>query len=228
GTVAAAAGGGDGSSPAPPSITQLVSHVPATTLDAVGAGPIKHSVRHQFTITKLGGAPYGIAKAVVLSGDLAWCPHCAASNWALAVAVSRFGSFSSLRLIDTGTYYAQVIGAHPAYSHTQGLSFYGVHYSSPLLSFQNLVIQNVTGGNLQEPNGQQLKQIYSFDKHGIFPLVDIGDDYGFVGSAFSPAVIHGRSALQIAESLGSPGSKIARAIDGLANVYTAAICNATK
>ncbi|MHB8692450.1 MAG: DUF929 family protein [Solirubrobacteraceae bacterium] len=225
--VALAAASTDGSKPAPPSLAKLVTHVPASTLDQIGAGPIKRVVPGVFGIVKLNGAPYGIAKPILLAGELAWCPHCAANDWALAVALSRFGKLRRLRVIDTGTYYANVVHAHPAFSHTQGISFFGASYSSPVLGFQNAVISTVDGKPLQKFTKAQTTALGAFDPNAEFPVADVGGVYGFVGSAFSPGLLHGKSASQIASSLANPSSAVAKSIDGLANVYAAAICVAT-
>ena len=57
-----------------------------------------------------------------------YCPYCAAERWALAVALTRFGTFSDL----SGTHSS---GAD-VYPDTQTLSFYGSSYSSPYVDFQ--------------------------------------------------------------------------------------------
>jgi hypothetical protein len=225
--VALAAASTDGSKPAAPSLAKLVTNVPASTLDQIGAGPIKTVLPGRFGIVALKGAPYGIAKPILLAGELAWCPHCAANSWAVAVALSRFGKLSRLRVLDTGTYFANVAHAHPAFSHTRGISFFGASYSSPVLGFQNVVAQDVNGKALQKFSKAQTKAIGAFDPNAVFPLTDVGGAYGFAGSAFSPGLLHGKSASQIASSLADPSSAVARSIDGLANVYAAAICVAT-
>src|SRR4051794_37930501 len=82
----------DGSTTAPPSVIRAVTHVPRVTLDAIGAGdaypqPLWH-------ITHLRGRPATRGKVNVLTVNIAWCPHCAANSWALAIALSRFGALS--------------------------------------------------------------------------------------------------------------------------------------
>jgi hypothetical protein len=46
-------------------------------------------------------------------------------------------------------------------------------------------------------------------------------------SLFSPQVLHGQSQQQIAAALSNPSSPIAQAVDGSANLLTAAICQVT-
>ena len=57
-----------------------------------------------------------------------YCPYSAAERWALAVALSRFGTFSHL----SGTHSSST----DVYPNTQTLSFYGSSYSSPYVDFQ--------------------------------------------------------------------------------------------
>jgi hypothetical protein len=227
--AAVVAAASDGSTRAPASVAKLVTHVPVKTLDTIGAGPIKTTAQigSGFTVKKLNGPASGTAKPNVLAGELAWCPHCAVNGWALAIALSRFGTLSHLRVIDTGTYFAKVVKAKPAFSHTQGISFFHSGFKSSHLSFTNVVLQSVTGKPLQKPTNAEHAAIAVFDKPGLLPALDVGGAYGFVNSGFSPGVIHGLSAKKIAASLANAKSAVAQHIDGLANVFTAAMCTAT-
>lgn len=223
GGVAVAASQSDGSKPAPKSIAQLVTHVPASSLDSVGAGQLGQK---GFTMTKISGAPLqsgGIPE--VLTVNLAWCPHCAANSWALAIALSRFGALSKLRIIDSGTFFCK--RTHPCFPHTNGLSFLTARLSSSTVSLSHVVLQDVNGRNLQQMSPQEQTALKSFDAMGGFPAVDIGGVYGFVNSGYSPGVLKGKNWSQVAHALADPKSPIAQHIDGLANLFTAAICKAT-
>lgn len=225
--VADAAPIGDGSTPAPSRITHLVTHVPLSTLNQVGAGKLLG--RSAFTVTKLSASPLtSRGKPALLTFALAWCPHCAADSWALAIALSRFGKLSGLRRIDSGTLYGTKFHGHPAYPHTQGLSFFGAGYTSAYLRFKSVVLQDVAARNLQRPTRSEQKAINAFDPNGEIPAVDVGGAYGFVGSGVSPGVLANRSGSQIAVRLADPNSRIAQHIDGLANLFAAAICASTN
>lgn len=224
--VAEAAHRTDGSTPAPARVARLVTHVRASALNHVGAGKVLG--RSAFPVTKLSGAPLTSGgKPELLSFDLAWCPHCAGDSWALAVALSRFGKLSGLRLIDTGTLYGTKYHAHPSYPHTNGISFFGARYRSHYLRFVDVVVQDLAGHNLQRPTHTEQTAVSAFDPNGTFPAVDIGGLYGFVNSGFSPGVLAHKTWSQIASRLARPKSAIARRVDGLANLFTAAICKAT-
>jgi hypothetical protein len=222
-SYALAVGKSDGSKPLPAAISKAVTTVPAETLDQVGVGKLWS----KFGITNLGGSASAAGKVHVISLNAAWCPHCAANSWALAVALSRFGALTGLRGIDTGTYFEKVIEAKPAYSHTKGLSFIDAKYVSSLVKFEPVVAYDVNGHKLEHPTGAQASLLKSFNPEKGFPAVAIGDDYGLVGSGYDPAVIADKSATAIAKALAQPSSPIAKAVDGEANVFSAAICAAT-
>jgi hypothetical protein len=223
--VAVAAGGSDGSTPAPSAVSKPVTHVPSVALNAVGAG--KLSPRGTFLVKKLSGARLTKSgKPEVLAADLAWCPHCAANSWALAIALSRFGTVRGLRVVDTGTYFATTLHAKPAFSHTKGLSFYRARYSSRYIAFQDRMLQSRTGKDLQKLTKAERRAI-AFDSGGALPVLDVGGRYGFVNSGYSPGVLKGLDASDIAARLSQPASPVAKGADGLANLFTAAICAAT-
>jgi hypothetical protein len=204
-----------------------VTHVPVSTLNKVGAG--KLFGQSAFTVTKLSGSPLMRGgKPELLTFVLAWCPHCAADSWGLAIALSRFGKLSGLRTIDTGTLFGTKFHGNPAFPHTQGLSFFGAGYHSPYLSFVSVVLQDVGAHNLQMPTHTEQNAINAFDPHGEIPVVDAGGAYGSVGSAFSPGILAHKTWSQIAGSLADPKSSIAQHIDGLANLFAAMICKTTN
>jgi hypothetical protein len=226
--TALAAGRSDGSKPAPAWVAKAVANVPVETLNRIGVGAI--SGRKEFEIVPLGGkGGLGGAqdeKVHVLSYNAAWCPHCAANSWPLAIALSRFGTLGGLRIIDTGTYYEKVLEAKPGYSHTKGISFIDATYSSPLVAFEPVVGYDVEGHKLQKLNGSQAKLVKRFDPHLGFPAVAIDESFGLVGSGYDPGVIEGQGPAAIAKAIRQPSSPVAKAIDGEANVLTAAICQA--
>jgi hypothetical protein len=151
----------------------------------------------------------------------------------MAVALSRFGALTGLRLIDTGTYFCKLasnpcsLGRNPCFPHTHGLSFFGTSYHSSHLSFTDLALQDVHGHNLQRPTRQENRLIPSFDPMGQAPAVDVGG-FGFLNSGYSPSALTHKTWLQTAAALAHPRNAIARHVDGLANLFTAAICKATK
>ena len=116
----------DGSTPAPAAILKEVGSVPTATLNAVGAGAFGNGISLRWLAGDV--APAG-SRATLISENAAWCPHCAANSWSVAIALSRFGRLTGLRLIDSGTYYGRRLHASPSYPHTQGLSFLNARYT---------------------------------------------------------------------------------------------------
>lgn len=219
----------DGSVPAPASVTRLVTGVPASTLNRVGAGDLE-SRGQGFDVSTLHADLTQAGKPELLSLNLAWCPHCAANSWGLAVALSRFGRLSGLRELNTGTYYCTLtsdpcaLSPSKCFPDTDGLSFLDARLHSPYLSFVAVVFQTVTGRTLEQPTRPETAAMNSFDPEGQTPAVDVGGRFSFVSSAYSPGDLAHRTWAQIAGSLADPHNALARHIDGLANLFSAAIC----
>jgi hypothetical protein len=195
--------------------------VPAATLDAVGSpsGDVLPSKIGNGTILK--GAD---DKPLITYIGAEYCPYCAAERWALAVALSRFGTFSNL----SGTHSSD----SDVFPDTQTLSFYGSSYSSPYVDFQPVEEEtNQPAGDgyqtLQTPTAAQSALVAKYDTQGSIPFLDIANRYLITGSSFSPQVLQGLSRSQIAADLTEPDSAVAQAIDGTANDITAAIAAVT-
>ncbi|HWJ51256.1 MAG TPA: DUF929 family protein [Solirubrobacteraceae bacterium] len=221
--TAQAASRSDGSKPASAKLTRLVTHVPVKTLDRIGSGAASRSAY------ALKSAPlHSGEKPVLLTVNMAWCPHCAANSWALAIALSRFGKLTGLRTLDTGTLYATKYHANPSYPHTPGLSFFGAKYSSSYLRLRSVVMQDLKGKSLQALGSREREAIEPFDPQLAVPAISVGGAYGYLGSKYSPQALAHKSPLRIARALADPAGALAHQIDGQANVLTAAICAVTK
>ena len=225
----------DGSVPAPPQVTQLVTNVPVSTLNRVGIGDSRNPVTgHYFGIIKGDGHFTTGGKLQIVTAELAWCPHCAANSWALAVALSRFGTFSGLGEVNTGTYFCKTAedpcNLNPLYCfpYTHGLSFMGSTYRSPYVSFAPVEIQDVNGHNLQKPTRHERRLLGAVHLQGVTPAISIGGAWGFAGSGYDPGTLAHMTWSQIAGTLADPRNRIAREVDGLANLFTAAVCSATN
>ena len=209
----------DGSQLANPAVDQLISTVPQTTLDAIGLGT---QAPGDLATTKLSGAPLtrgGVPE--VLLGSLAWCPHCATGNVAVAIALSHFGALNQLASINTGPYYKSLPDIN-------GLSFDGSAFSSPTITFTDVILQTRSAVDYETPTkAQDTAFVASGAKKKGFPVVDVGGAYGFSGVPFNPDVAKGMTTLQIAQALADPTSPVAQDIDGYSNLLTAAICATT-
>jgi Domain of unknown function (DUF929) len=224
--VAEAASRTDGSAAASADVGRLVSHVPVSAFNQVGTGDL---LPQDLGVTKLKGVPLrSEGKPELLAMTLAWCPHCAATSWPLAIALSRFGTFSGLRIIDSGTLYGTKLHGNPGFPHTHGLSFFTARYNSAFLSFKDVVLQDVKGHNLETLTSKESTAIQSFDAQGEAPAADVGGVYGVLGVGFSPGILAHMSWLQIASSLSHPNSSTAKRLEGMANLFAAAICKVTN
>ena len=213
---------------ADPAVVTDVTGVAASTLDIVG---VRDGVTAPSALPPGTPAIEADGKPLVLYVGAEYCPFCAAERWPVVVALSRFGTFSTLGQTESA-------GIPEAYPRTPTLSFHGASYTSPLIAFQGVETATnqlgVTGyGPLDTltPEQQQLFATYDVPPyvtgaHAI-PFVLIGNRYVFNGSQFIPSVLHGLSAQEIAASLDDPASAVAKAVDGSANLLTAAICTVT-
>ncbi|MEN3307830.1 MAG: hypothetical protein V7603_4032 [Micromonosporaceae bacterium] len=215
-------------SPADAAVLAAVNGVPAAVLDQVGAGKV----------TALPAATTGQAvlsdggKPLVVYLGAEYCPYCAAERWAVVVALSRFGTFANL-----GQTHSSSTDVYPD---TATLSFHGASYTSQYLTFQGVETQsNQPEGNgyatLDTPTAQQQQLLAKFDAApyvpanaaGSIPFLDFANQSVVSGASYSPQLLAGKTAAQIAAALSDPASPIAQAVDGAANAFTAQLCQLT-
>jgi thiol-disulfide isomerase/thioredoxin len=239
GNTPAAASGSAASSSTTAAVTNEITAVPASTLNAVGKG----SGVSPMIATKGQPALTSGGKPEVVYMGAEYCPYCAAERWGMVVALSRFGSFSGLHLIRSSN--------NDVYTNTATLSFYKSTYTSKYLVFNPVEMYSgkaVAGGyaTLQKPTATESALMSKYDAPpyisssdaGSFPFVDIGNQYLVLGAQYLPSTLgttqsvspghFGLTWTQIASDLKNPSSPVAKAIDGTANSITAAICKITN
>jgi hypothetical protein len=236
----AVASGKTASSATTASVTKDISTVPASTLNAVGKGsgvsPLIPTKAGQPMLTS-GGKPE------ILYVGAEYCPYCGAERWAMAVALSRFGTFSGLHLIHSSN--------DDVFTNTATLSFYKSTYTSKYIAFDPVewYSEKPLGdgyATLQKPTAAQSALFTKYDAPpyissadaGSFPFVDFGNQYLVLGAQYLPSTLgttatvdpghYGLSWTQIASDLKDPSSPVAQGIDGAANSITAAICKITN
>lgn len=223
-----AAGASAGAQPASAAVLAGVSGVPAGVLDQVGAGKVDtapSTISGQAVLTD-GGKPL----VVYLGAE--YCPYCAAERWAMVVALSRFGNFANLGQTHSSS--------SDVFPDTPTLSFHSASYTSQYLVFHGVEQQsNQPSGNgyapLDTPNAQQQHLIATFDKapyvpggaSGSIPFIDFANQAVVSGASYSPQLLAGKSAEQIAAALSTPSDPIAQAVDGTANAFTTLLCGLT-
>jgi thiol-disulfide isomerase/thioredoxin len=194
-------------------VTSAVTGVPASVLDKVGAGSATGPSQ-----LLTGSALTENGKPKVLYVGAEWCPYCAAERWALAQALSRFGTLTNL-----GQTASDPNDTDP---NTPTLSFHGANFTSDTIA--------LTAAEIEDNNHKPFDKLSSSDDKlfttigkSSFPFIDIGGKYQF-GVQYDPAILAGKTHAQIADAMSDPSSDIGKAIDGSANVLTAAICQVTN
>jgi hypothetical protein len=219
-------------------VAREVTNVPATVLDAVGTGPTgSNGVNPLVPLTGQPPLTQGGKPEMLYIGEES-CPFCAAERWAMVVALSRFGTFSGLRLIRSAS--------HDVYSNTDTLTFYQATYSSKYLDFEHVEVATSAGKQLETPTAAQQAVMTKYDAApyvaasaaNSFPFIDVGNQFLDVGAQYSPSTLgslapmspthHGLTWQAIARELSNPRSAVAQRILGTANHLTAAICKITN
>lgn len=207
------------------SLVQQVSSVPAATLNTIGTGKARTgpSTIKAPALTKNG-------KPEFLYIGAEYCPYCAAERWGVAVALSRFGTLTNVSETTSAE--------EPSIPSIATLSFHGASYTSDYLTLTAKELQSnqVVNGGYAPLDTLSKDEQATFGKYnsppyvqqgGGIPFIDIAGKYVSSGASYDIAVLEGKSHSQIAKALSDPSSPIAQAVDGTANLFTAAICDAT-
>jgi hypothetical protein len=194
-------------------VVAAVTSVPASVLDQVGTGT---SSSPPTALTGAALTAGGLPRILYVGAE--WCPFCAAERWPLAVALSRFGTLTGL-----GQTASTPDDVDP---NTPTLSFEGSKYTSTAISFTGKEIQNGSKQTLDTLDAAD-NAIFTTVGKGSFPFIDIAGKWLINGAQYDPGLLAGKTHAQIASALSDPTSAIAKAIDGSANVITAAICKAS-
>ncbi len=218
-----------GRKPASSSIVNKVTSVSMATLDTVGLGTATNLP------TKVSAPSLtNNSKPEFFYEGAEYCPFCATERWAMVIALSHFGSFSNLSQTTSSS--------TDVYPNTPTFSFYQSTYKSNYISFVPIEIySNIPTGNggytsLDIPNSAQINLVNKYDASpyvpasstGSIPFMDFGGKYIVSGATYSPTVLQGKTADQIASSLSTPTDPIARGADGAANGMIATLCKLTN
>lgn len=206
-------------------VTRAVTSVPSSAIDAAAANALGSK-----QIALAGPAILSNQPPLTLNGkpELLYigaegCPYCAMQRWGLIVALSRFGTFSNLHLMQSLTTERPEV---------RTFTFFGSHYSSPYVSFVPVeAFSNIPSSNgfaqLQPLSAAQGDLFATYDQEGTFPFVDVANAYTSWYSTVLPGKLAGMNWTQILGSLSHPDSAAAQAVAGEAEVVTAELCSAT-
>ncbi len=173
-----------------------------------GLNPSTYFKRLNSTPLMYGGKPE------ILYVGAEFCPYCAATKWAMILALMRFGNF-------TGMTYSES-SPTDVFPNTPTFSFLNYSYASRYLSFNAFETETRTGQPLQQldPTSSGL-----FSKYGnAIPFMDFGNYFAESGAVASPGIYKGLSWSTITSQLSRPNTTISQDVIGAANIYTAEIC----
>jgi len=220
--------------PAPASLLTTVASVPASVFDTIGVSSptVPVTPLHATPATSGGPAPSlwqttangGQQLPVVFFYGAEFAPFPAAERWPLVLALSRFGTFHQLVIVQSSptTAFAGLS------TFTLWQSRYTSHYVV-LESVERYGTLNPTGAgylHLEHPDGRQAAAVRAYGSGpGSFALLDVANRFVLNGSAFTPGTIVGLTQDQIAGNLSSPLSPLAQAVVASANEISAAICS---
>ncbi len=216
-TLSGPASAGSGKAVASASVVRDLTSVPASTLKAVGRGSAPSYNSKPWT--PITGPPLTQAgKPEVLYVGAEYCPYCATERWAMAVALSKFGTFSGLKFIHSDP--------NDVFPSTPTLTFYKSGYTSKFISLSTVEETTPTKQQLQTPTAAQQAVMTKYG-NGSIPFVDLGNKFMLSGAQYNPQLLQGKTWAQVAAALKDPSSPIAQGADGAANTFTAALCKLT-
>lgn len=216
--------------PAPTAVVQGVTKIPAAVYDTVG---VTSPVAAVTPPTLLHGQPslesHGKPEVVFVGDE--FCPYCAAERWALVAALSRFGTFSGLDTMQSGS--------NEAFPSTPTFTFDGTDYRSKYLTatlvehYGDQKNGSGTGYAVLEPIPNALRTLMTkYDRStagapgGLVPFVDIANQAVVAGGSFSPSILQQLSNTEIATALDDAKDPATQAIVATANYLSAVVCQA--
>jgi Domain of unknown function (DUF929) len=216
--------------PAPSSLLSTLSSVPASAYDAVGVTSPANPVTPPLP-TGAGSSPAWMAtvndgppEPVVFFYGAEFAPYAAVQRWPLILALSRFGTFNQLGLMQSSS--------TTAFANLSTFTLWQVSYSSKyviLESVERYGSLNPTGARylgLEKPTRRQSAAIDSYaTTPDTFALLDVANRWVLNGAAFAPGVLAGLSQDQIAGYLTTPATPLTQAMLTAANEISAAICS---
>jgi len=202
----------------PASVARQVTSVPASALNSVRSGSVRSF--NPNPVKAISGPPLtSNGKPEMLYIGAEFCPYCAELRWSMAVALSRFGSFTTpLRGIHSSP--------TDVYPNTATLTFYKAGYSSNYLAFTPVENETVNRAPLQ-PTTKQQQAIWDKYDPNSYPFIYFGGKYIITAPLYNPQVLQGKTWAEVAAALSDKSTAIAQGADGAANIMTAAICKVT-
>jgi hypothetical protein len=225
--------------PAPASVVKDVTNIPASVYNTVGINSPQVPVTAPTVLSNQPPMTLAGKSPAMLYYGAEYCPYCAAERWAMTAALSRFGTWSGLKI--TASSHTDVA----AMTHT--FSYRGATFTSPYINFTGVeqfsTVPSSTSSSgfaiLENPTSEEQAILtkYSSSKYnpnatttgGIsFPFVDINNVALISGASYNPTILAGQTWSQIASGLHDPTNPATQAIVATANYISAAICASSK
>lgn len=205
----------------PASVMNAISQVNPSTFKSIGTNNVQNPLKPISGASVLKG-PGGKSEVLYIGAD--YCPYCAAERWSIIIALSRFGSFQDLHLMQSS--------GSDAFPNTSTFTFYQSSYSSEYIDFVPVETQTRDLQTLQTPTSeqQQIQSIYDAPPYtdqnsaNSIPFISIGNQYTTNGAGFNPSLLTNLSWQNIANRLNDSNNQATQGIIANANYITAAIC----
>jgi hypothetical protein len=177
------------------------------------------------TLSTVTGPPKSITGAAltgasgkpeVLYIGAEFCPYCGVTRWPLAIALSRFGTFTGLQT----TYSAADDTAGP---NTPTLDFRNASYKSNYIDFDGIEYEDGAQKVIGTLTTAQ-QTLFQNVGGGAFPFIDFGGKWVQSGASYPTATLAGLTPDAVAAQITNSSGKIGSTIQASADVFTAAIC----
>jgi hypothetical protein len=165
----------------------------------------------------------------VLYVSTQFCPYCATENWALLIALGRFGTFTGVNEIRSAIY--------PPIPPIDTWTFYRSSYTSNYLAFVPVetysnVLVSPTASPLKATSYRVLQKLTpaeravfdKIDKRRLTPLTDLGGKTELLGSPVFPYPLEHLTWSQLVTALRAHRGAAAEQIIGAADYITAELC----
>lgn len=204
------------------SVVGRITALPLSVLDKVGDGGIAPA----FYLPS--GAPPALVQGglprVLYVGGL-FCPFCATQRWPMIGALSRFGTFTGLRYVQSSA------SDTPTDIHT--FDFSGVTYTSTYLAFTPFETSDRNHKKLDTLPAADSTLLNTLDNQptlpsgqsqGTIPFVDLGNRWVMSGASYNATELQGQDWNQIATAA-TAGTGVGLQLDATVNWLTAALCS---
>lgn len=201
---------------APASIVTDLAKVPLKTIVSAHGTRFKGYAQFKDPVAENGTSLTKAGKPEVLYMGAEYCPYCGGERWALTVALSKFGTFSDLKVMQSSE------GKIPT------LSFLTAKYTSKYVAFTPIELADQNNKPLEKATDAQMKLLTAHG--GSYPFISFGGKFIQSGASLDVQALVGKTQTEIAKSLSSPGAVTSAAsqVDGAAGAFVKTICSLTK